>query len=178
MILGYFQAFFLLCGHFWTNLNGILAPGLKLICQTTLFYKKNTFWPTVNDPPTSTPKQPKLAIFDKTDSLGLKSPPQVRVEPKTCSTVCGTPVPAILSHRNWTRLAGGAKKGQNIAHLGALIWLLGIFTVFRSPKSGEGDKMRSVSKNMRFCKKQIRPQFSKYRFGSQIYKWNRRFLFF
>ena len=38
---------------------------------------------------------------------------------------------------------------------------------FARPKSVEGDQMRSVSKNMRCCKKQIRPQFSKYRFHTE-----------
>ena len=57
-----------------------------------------------------TPIQPKVAIFDKTDFLGLKYPPEVQVEPKTCSTICGTPVPAILNHKNSTGSAGGAKK--------------------------------------------------------------------
>ena len=38
--------FFLLRGHSCTNLHEILAPGLKLIFQTTLF-DKNQFWPTV-----------------------------------------------------------------------------------------------------------------------------------
>ena len=59
-----------------------------------------------------------MAIFDKTDFWGLKYPLEVRVQHETCSTICGTPVPAILNHKNSHGLAGGARKGQNMAHLG------------------------------------------------------------
>ena len=59
-----------------------------------------------------------MAIFDKTDFLDLKYPPEVQVEPKTCIAIFRTPVPAILNHTNLTGLAGGAREGQNIAHLG------------------------------------------------------------
>ena len=66
----------LLHGHFCTNLHKILAPGLKLIFQNTLFHKKTKFILTnrsrVNDPPIPALKQPNLAIFDKTDFLGLR----------------------------------------------------------------------------------------------------------
>ena len=74
----------------------------------------------VNDPPILAQKQQKMAIFDKTDFWGLKYPLEVRVKDEICSTICGTPVPAILNHKNSTRLAGGAREGQNISHLGAL----------------------------------------------------------
>ena len=61
-----------------------------------------------------------MAIFDKTDFLGLKYPPEARSEPKTCSAICGKPVPAILNHdKNLTGSAGGIREGQNMAHLGA-----------------------------------------------------------
>ena len=60
----------------------------------------------------------KVAIFDKTDFLGLKYPPEARVEPKTCSTICGTSVLAISYHKNSAGTAGGAREGQNMAHLG------------------------------------------------------------
>ena len=53
-------------------------------------------------------KQAKVPIFDKTDFLGLKYPPKVRVEPKTCSTICGT-------HKNSTEPAAEAREGQNTA---------------------------------------------------------------
>ena len=70
----------------------------------------------VTDSPILIQKQQKVAIFDKTDFLGLKYPPDVQVEPKTCSTICGTPVPAILNHKNSTEPAAGAREGQNMAH--------------------------------------------------------------
>ena len=69
----------------------------------------------VNDPPNLTPKQPKVATFDKTDFWGLKYPLDVWVEHKTCSTICGTPVQAILDQKSLTRLAGGVREGQNMA---------------------------------------------------------------
>ena len=53
----------------------------------------------VNDPPILAQKQQKMAIFDKTDFWGLKYPLEVRVQHETCSTICGTPVPAILNHK-------------------------------------------------------------------------------
>ena len=40
---------------------------------------------------------------------------EVRVEHKTCSTICGTPVQAILDEIFLTRLAGGVREGQNMA---------------------------------------------------------------
>ena len=70
----------------------------------------------VNDPPILAQKQPKVAIFDKSDFWGLKYPPEVPVEQKTCSTICGTPVPAILNHKKSTTSAGGAREGQNTLH--------------------------------------------------------------
>ena len=50
--------------------------------------------------------------------MGLKYLPEVQVEPKTSSTICGTPVPAMLNHKYSTRSAGGAREGQNMAHWG------------------------------------------------------------
>ena len=58
-----------------------------------------------------------IAIFDKTDFWGLKYPVEVRVQYKTCSTICGTPVPAILNPKNSTRSAGGAKNSQKSLYL-------------------------------------------------------------
>ena len=49
-------------------------------------------------------------------SEGLKYPQEVRVQHETCSTICGTPVQAILDQKNLTGLAGGVKEGQNMAH--------------------------------------------------------------
>ena len=40
------------------------------------------------------PKGPKIPL--NLTSEGLKYPPEVRVEHKTCSTICGTPVQTIL----------------------------------------------------------------------------------
>ena len=51
-------------------------------------------------------------------SEGQKYPPEVRVPHETCSTICGTPVQAILDQKNLTGSAGGAREGQNMAHLG------------------------------------------------------------
>ena len=47
-----------------------------------------------------------------------KKTPEVRVQHETCSTICGTPVQAILDQKNLTGSAGGAREGQNMAHLG------------------------------------------------------------
>ena len=46
---------------------------------------------------------------------GLKYPPEVQVRHETCSTICGTPVQAILDQKSLTRLAGGVREGQNMA---------------------------------------------------------------
>ena len=46
---------------------------------------------------------------------GLRYPQEVRVEHKTCSTICGTPFQVILNQNILTGLAGGVKEGQNIA---------------------------------------------------------------
>ena len=69
----FFRTFFLLRGYFCTNLHEILAPGLKLIFQATLFYKKIIF-DRLYPPPILTKKQPNVAIFDKTYFWGLRYP--------------------------------------------------------------------------------------------------------
>ena len=56
-------------------------------------------------------------------SDGLKYPPEVRVQHETCSTICGTPVQAILDQKNLTGLAGGVREGPNIAKYGPRFWL-------------------------------------------------------
>ena len=66
-----------------------------------------------NKPPILAQKQQKMPIFYNTDFWGLKYPLEVRVQHKTCSTICKTTVPAILNHKNSTRLAGEAKNSQN-----------------------------------------------------------------
>ena len=48
-------------------------------------------------------------------SVGLKYPPEVRVEDKTYSTIRGTPVQVTLNQNNLTGLAGGVREGQNMA---------------------------------------------------------------
>ena len=47
-------------------------------------------------------------------SEGLKCPQEVQVQHETCSTICGTPVQAILDQKNLTELAGGVKERQNM----------------------------------------------------------------
>ena len=60
-------------------------------------------------------------------SEGLKYPPEVRVVRKTCSTICGTPVQAILDQKQLTGLTGGggevrrSKYGPEWASLMALV---------------------------------------------------------
>ena len=39
----------------------------------------------------------------------------MRVEHKTCSTICETPFQVILNQNNLTGLAGGVREGQNMA---------------------------------------------------------------
>merc|ERR1711902_108415 len=43
-------------------------------------------------------------------SEGLKYPQEVQVQHETCSTICGTPVQAILDQKNLTGLAGGGQR--------------------------------------------------------------------
>ena len=62
------------------------------------------------------PKGPKIPL--NLTSEGLKYPPELRDEHKTCSTTCGKPVQAILDDIFLTRLAGGVREGQNMAQNG------------------------------------------------------------
>ena len=48
-----------------------------------------------------------MANFAKIDFSGLKYPPEVLVELKTCSTICGTHAQTILNYKDLTGLAGG-----------------------------------------------------------------------
>ena len=60
-------------------------------------------------------------------SEGLKYPQEVRVQHETCSTICGTPVQAILDQKKLTGLAGGVKEGQNMAQKWAsLLYIFGL----------------------------------------------------
>ena len=54
----------------------------------------------------------------KSDFRGPKIPPKVRVRHETCSTICGTPVKAILDQKNLTGLAGGSGKVQILPNMG------------------------------------------------------------
>ena len=42
---------------------------------------------------------------------------------KICSTICGTPVQAILDQKNLTGLAGGVKERQNMAQNGPRFYI-------------------------------------------------------
>ena len=93
---------------FCTNLHG-----LKLNFMTTLFYKKNilTNGSCVNDPPISAQKAAKSGYFWQNWLSWSEIPPNARVKQKTCSIICGIPVPAILNHKNSTGSAGGVGEG-------------------------------------------------------------------
>ena len=113
--MGFFATFVLLRGHFCTNLEEALAPGLKLNLMTTLFYKKKlvlTKLFRVNDPPILAQKQQKK-FDEETDFLGPKDPLEERVQHQTCSIICRTPVPSILNQQHSTGSAGGDKNSQN-----------------------------------------------------------------
>ena len=56
-----------------------------------------------------------MAIFDKIDFSGLQYPPQVLVELKICSTICGTHVHIILNQKKLTGMTVGVREGQNMA---------------------------------------------------------------
>ena len=61
----------------------------------------------------------KWQFFDKIDFSGLKYPPEVLVELKTCSAICGTHVQTILNHKDLTGSAAGVREGQNTMQYGA-----------------------------------------------------------
>ena len=54
-----------------------------------------------------------MAIFAKIELWGLKYPPEVLFELKTCSTICGTHVHTILNNKDLTGLTEGVREGQN-----------------------------------------------------------------
>ena len=66
-------------------------------------------------------------------SEGLKYLPEVRAQHETCSTICGTPVKAILDQQNLTGLAGGVKEGQNMAQNGPRFYIFLALEPSRSP---------------------------------------------
>ena len=102
--------------------------------QSPYFIKKfiSTNRSRVKDPHFLAKKQQKMAIFDKTYFWGLTYPLEVRIQHKTCSTICGKPVPEILNHKNSTESTG---QGQNMAHLGAF---LGHILTFPGPSCRAG----------------------------------------
>ena len=66
-------------------------------------------------------------------SEGLKHPQEVRVQHETSSTICGTPVQAILDPKKLTGLAGGVKEGQNMAQNGPRFYIFLASEPSRSP---------------------------------------------
>ena len=76
---------------------------MRFLC----FYIIGVFWP-------------KIPL--NLTSEGLKYPQEVRVQHETCSTICGTPVQAILDQKNLTGLAGGVREGQNMAQNGPRLY--------------------------------------------------------
>ena len=66
-------------------------------------------------------------------STKKKTTLQVRVQHKTCITICGTPVQAILDQKNLTGLAGGVKEGQNMAQNGPRFYIFLASEPSRSP---------------------------------------------
>ena len=54
-----------------------------------------------------------MGIFAKIDFSLQKYPPEVLIELKTCSTICGTHVHTILNNKDLTGLTVGVREGQN-----------------------------------------------------------------
>ena len=77
------------------------------------------FWPNI----------PQNMTFE-----GLKYPQEVRVQHETCSTICVTPVQAILDQKKLTGLAGGGvKEGQNMAQNGPCLYIFLALEPSRGP---------------------------------------------
>ena len=66
-------------------------------------------------------------------SEGLEYLQEVRVQHETCSTICETPVQAILDQKKLTGLAGGVKEGQNMAQNGPRFYIFLASEPSRSP---------------------------------------------
>ena len=73
-------------------------------------------------------------------SEGQNYPPEVRVQHETCSTICGTPVQAILDQKNLTGLAGGVKERQNMAQNGPGFYISLASEPSRGPLMGQGPR--------------------------------------
>ena len=75
-------------------------------------------------------KGPKIPL--NLTSEGLKYPLEVRVEHKTCSTICGTPVQAIFDQKNLTHL-GASRRLRGQKYIKARPILGHILTFFDPP---------------------------------------------
>ena len=75
----------------------------------------------------------RAKITQNLTSEGLKYPQEVQVQHETCSTICGTPVQAILDKKKLTGLAGGVKEGQNMAQNGPRFYIFLASEPSRSP---------------------------------------------
>ena len=63
----------------------------------------------------------------KSDFRGPKIPPEVRVGHETCSTICGTPVQAILDQKKIDRVGrGGKKKSKNGSEWASFLYIFGL----------------------------------------------------
>ena len=93
----------ILLSHPYTQVQGSILTCIRLnIPQVTPKWGVN-FWP----------KTAKNGNFCQNRLLGLKYPPEVLVELKTCSTICGTHVHTILNNKDLTGLTVGVREGQN-----------------------------------------------------------------
>ena len=78
-------------------------------------------------------REKKFTMVNFLTSEGLKYPQEAQVQHETCSTKCGTPVQAILDQEKLTGLAGGVKKGQNMAQNGPRFYIFLASEPSRSP---------------------------------------------
>ena len=75
----------------------LMTQVVNIVCSYVLLYhpfqpyKSRHPWQPKESrrPPILNPKQPKVAIFDKIDFWGLKYPPEMQVQHKTCSLYAG-----------------------------------------------------------------------------------------
>ena len=79
-------------------------------------------------------------------SEGLKYPQEVRVRPETCSTICGTPVQAILDQKNWPGWQGGSKKVKIWPRMGLAFIYFGPRSLLEAPKwvKDPGNGLKSI----------------------------------
>ena len=62
----------------------------------------------------------------------------MRVEHKTCGSMCGKPVQPILDQKNLTRLAGGVREVQNMAQNGLRLHIFLASDPSRGLSMGQG----------------------------------------